>query len=319
MTSVEPTMARPEKEIPQKAPLEVAELAKELRALRRQSGLTYKELSLRSHYSAASLSIAASGNSAPKWEIVRAFVNGCGYEGDMGTWKRATRRAREASGIVDLASVDTEDTGEHALPPQGIAAVGAVFPRPRNVRRRLPPPSTPPMALPQPDGLLSLVRQFVETHEGDELQRVTSPTVDYMHTALALCTTPKDVMDLMRELVNDKGLTISQLERRSKDVYPISGATFSQVLTGQELPTTEWLHIFLGACGLEEERTLIWHHTVTRIKIANLRHRSTPPAEQETAEASQIDRRRYMVLLTMMFLTTVCALLIGGAKALSWL
>lgn len=58
-------MARPENEIPTTAPMEVAELARELRALRRGAGLTYKDLAAKSHYSAAALSTAASGKTGP--------------------------------------------------------------------------------------------------------------------------------------------------------------------------------------------------------------------------------------------------------------
>lgn len=83
----------------------------------------------------------------------------------------------------------------------------------------------------------------------DDAQRVSSLTVDHIHTALALCTTPSDVLAVMREMVRDKGLTIGDLERRSKEIYPISGATYAHVLSGNELPTTEWLHIFLRVCG----------------------------------------------------------------------
>ncbi|MEW2556865.1 hypothetical protein AB0957_34750 [Streptomyces zhihengii] len=131
------------------------------------------------------------------------------------------------------------------------------------------------------------MKQFMEYHQADELERVTSPTVDHTHTALALCTTPEDVLSLMRELVASKGLSMSDLERRSAEFYPISAATFGTVLNGQDLPTTEWLHIFLTACGLEAERTLIWHHTSTRIKIANLRHRRTPPPLTEPAAVKE--------------------------------
>lgn len=94
---------------------------------------------------------------------------------------------------------------------------------------------------------------------------------DYMHTALALCTTPEDVIELMNELVSDKNLSIQELEERSRKHFPISDTTFTQVLSGSQLPTTEWLYIFLSACGLEEERTVMWHFTVTRIRIAQMR------------------------------------------------
>lgn len=45
------------------------------------------------------------------------------------------------------------------------------------------------------------------------------------------------------------------------------------MLSGNTLPTTEWLHIFLSACGLEEEDTVMWHFTVTRIRISEMRQR----------------------------------------------
>ncbi|MCX4818490.1 helix-turn-helix domain-containing protein [Streptomyces sp. NBC_01142] len=280
-------MARPEKEIPAKTPMEVAELARELRAIRRGSNLTYKQLSERCHYSAAALSTAASGNAVPKWDIVEAFVRGCGYTGSLDTWSRLhknalvraageeSHKAAAARISEDEQAADAEDRSE---------TTGSIrLPRPR--RRIVPDPEG---AIPgQPDGLLALVQQFMEHHQPDELERVTSPTVDHMHTALALCTTPEDVLSLMRELVADKGLTISDLEKRSATFYRISAATFSHVLTGKELPTTEWLHIFLTACGLEAERTLIWHHTATRIKIANLRHRNTPPPLNQPVKESR--------------------------------
>ncbi|MFG3498733.1 helix-turn-helix domain-containing protein [Streptomyces sp. NPDC047928] len=273
-------MARPENEIPAGTPMEVAELAREMRALRRRVRLTYKELAVKSHYSAAALSTAASGRGVPKWEIVEAFVRGCGYTGDLGMWIRLHRNAmaRAAGEESRKSAVRAEDEATEAggddraegaggLRPGAAGALRLPRPRRRIVR-------DPNAAIPaQPDGLLALVQQFMEHHQPDELERVTSPTVDHMHTALALCTTPRDVLSLMRELVTEKNLTIGDLEKRSQPLYPISGATFSHVLNGDELPTTEWLHIFLTACGLDPERTLIWHHTVTRIKIANLRHR----------------------------------------------
>lgn len=123
----------------------------------------------------------------------------------------------------------------------------------------------------QSEGLLALVQQALEHERADP--RVTKVmAADHTHTALALCTTAEDVIELMNELVREKGLSIPELVERSHDIYRISEATFAQVLSGNQLPTTEWLYIFLYACGLEEDRTVIWHFTVTRIKIANMRH-----------------------------------------------
>ncbi|OEJ21676.1 hypothetical protein AS594_39925 [Streptomyces agglomeratus] len=132
-------MARPEKEIPVETPMEVAELAHELRALRRGSNLTYKDLSARSHYSAAALSTAASGNGVPKWEIVEAFVRGCGFTGDMGSWQRLYRNA--------VARLRLTLSRQRAGPP-----ADAVIPA-------------------QLDGLLALVQHSMEAHQGDAVPR----------------------------------------------------------------------------------------------------------------------------------------------------
>ncbi|MFE5538356.1 helix-turn-helix domain-containing protein [Streptomyces sp. NPDC056492] len=287
-------MARPEKEIPPEALMEVAELARELRALRRRSNLTYRELASTSHYSAAALSLAASGQRAPKWEVVEAFVRGCGYGGDLRSWRRIHRRALASEAgrkaREDVGSAD--DTAEGDADTSTGADTAAV--------------TEDPSPFPAPaDGLLALVQQFVETHPRDELQRVTSPTVDRVHTALALCTTAQDVLSVMRELVADKGLTIATLEKRSGRIYQISAATFTAVLNGKDLPTTEFLHIFLTICGVEEERTLIWHHTVTRIKIAALRHRPSPPPAAAPVSAETPDRLVSIVRLVWLLLLGV--------------
>jgi transcriptional regulator with XRE-family HTH domain len=274
-------MPRPEKDIPATAPMEVAELARELRTLRRSSGMTYKDLSAKSHYSAAALSTAASGKSVPKWEVVESFVRGCGFTGDLTTWKRlhqnaqARAKTEEAAARAKIRAAETEGADSEKTEERTEQHQPRLLPR----RKAVTEPSVVPA---QPDGLLTLVQQFMDAHMQldtrlpDEVQRISSLTIDHVHTALALCTTPKDVLTVMRELVADKGLSIGDLERRSRPFYPISGATFAHVLNGDELPTTEWLNIFLRACGVDQERTLIWHYTVTRIKIANLRHRTTP-------------------------------------------
>ncbi|MER6291265.1 helix-turn-helix domain-containing protein [Streptomyces sviceus] len=289
-------MARPEKEIPANAPLEVKELAGELRVLRRRAGLTYQNLSSKSHYSTATLSAAASGNTVPKWEVIRSFVRACGVtdKDELDRWKRlyedAHARVEVDKVVMDkVVTVDPTPAPQEAVTePEADKSNGSSWrgrktaESPTSVQSQLDDTTIVPEL---PDGLLALVRHFVDYHAQleskfpDDAQRVKSLTVDHLHTALALCTTPGDVLSLMREVVADKGLTIGDLERRSKPFYPISGATFAQVLNGTELPTTEWLHIFLRACGVNQEHTLIWHYTITRIKIATLRHRTsdTPP------------------------------------------
>ncbi|MBK3547276.1 MULTISPECIES: helix-turn-helix domain-containing protein [Streptomyces] len=312
-------MARPEKGIPATAALEVAELARELRALRRSSGLTYKELSDRSHYSAAALSTAASGKTVSTWLVVEAFVRGCSPTADLTTWRRLYQNAqtradadaaRAKTKVAEITTAENDKAEDRAEP----------FPHLRLGTRRktATEPETVPAA--QPDGLLALVQRFMDVHgqlnaqTPDDLQRVSSLTLDHVHTALALCTTPRDVLDVMNELVAHKGLTIGDLERRSQAAYPISGATFAHVLGGDELPTTEWLAIFLRACGVDQERTLIWHYTTTRIKIAQLRHRTTPPPLIPTLGEPE-SKAKYRERMLMMALGVASILMAIGISA----
>lgn len=77
-------MARPETPIdPRDGPL--AEFAAKLRDLRKQAGLTYRELARRAHCSPSALSQAASGRKLPTWEVTKSFVEGCG--GDQQHWR----------------------------------------------------------------------------------------------------------------------------------------------------------------------------------------------------------------------------------------
>lgn len=301
-------MARPEKDIPDSTPMEVAELARELRALRRSSGMTYKDLSRKSHYSAAALSTAASGKSVPKWEVVESFVRGCGFTGDITTWSQLYRNAAARAKTEEAAAKAKVRVAEAGTTEATRAEERVEAHQPRvHVRRKAvtEPQETIPA---QPDGLLALVQQFMDAHiqlnvrEFDDPTRTGHFNVDHVHTALALCTVPEDVLSVMRELVADRNLTIGDLERRSRAVYPISGATFAHVLNGNELPTTEWLNIFLRACGVDQERTLIWHYTVNRIKIAQLRHRQTPPPLVAVpGESVELSDRDWVDTLTLLF------------------
>ncbi|MGW7645491.1 helix-turn-helix domain-containing protein [Streptomyces bobili] len=318
-------MPRPEKDIPATAPMEVAELARELRSLRRSTGLTFKDLAGRSHYSAAALSTAASGRTVPKWEVVESFIRGCGVTGDLTTWKRLHQNAQARAKTEEAAAKTIVRGAEADAPENDKPEDRAEIRHPRILARRKAV-TDPQAVLPtRPDGLLVLVQQFMDAHMQldarlpDEAQRVSSLTVDHVHTALALCTTPKDVLSVMRELVADKGLTIGDLERRSRPFYPISGATFANVLNGEELPTTEWLNIFLQACGVDQERTLIWHYTVTRIKIAHLRHRQTPPPLVATLGEPENPRKYKERMLTMWLgvASTIAAVVITTVQVLS--
>ncbi|MBM9506416.1 nSTAND1 domain-containing NTPase [Actinacidiphila acididurans] len=61
--------------------------AADLRLLREKAGSpTYRQLALRAHASAASLSVAASGRKLPTLAVTMAYVEGCG--GDTGAWRQ---------------------------------------------------------------------------------------------------------------------------------------------------------------------------------------------------------------------------------------
>ena len=274
-------MARPEKEIPTDIPMSFKSLVTEMRNLRRDSTLTIQALAKTTGYSTAALSGATAGKKVPSWELTAAFVMGCGYKGDMERWKRAHRAA---SRDVKGSSV-SEDTGEHQLPR--LTNIVPLLRRASDSANQ----AAPMVPLP-PDGLLALVQQASRFERRDK--RVSSVTsADHMHTALALCTTPEDVIELMNELVDDKNLSIQELEERSRKHFPISDTTFTQVLSGSQLPTTEWLYIFLSACGLEEERTVMWHFTVTRIRIALMRQ-----AQRGAFKKSRRRRRELREMIT---------------------
>lgn len=85
------------------------------------------------------------------------------------------------------------------------------------------------------------------------------------------------------------------------------------MLNGSELPTTEWLNIFLRACGIEQERTLIWHYTMTRIKISNIRHRETPPPLVATLgepDYAMVYRYKMLMVFAMAFCVLVTTMFV---------
>lgn len=73
----------------------VAELASQLRRLRADAGApTYRSLAMRTHYSATTLSRAASGATLPSLDVVLAYARACG--GDIAQWKQRWEQASAA-------------------------------------------------------------------------------------------------------------------------------------------------------------------------------------------------------------------------------
>jgi transcriptional regulator with XRE-family HTH domain len=103
-------MGRREREL---SPGPLIEFAGDLRRLRSDSGLTYRELERRAGYSASALSAAASGQSLPTLEVLLAYVGGCG--GEARNWQRRWE-------LLSGAWRDAERTAP-PLPPRGLPAV----------------------------------------------------------------------------------------------------------------------------------------------------------------------------------------------------
>jgi transcriptional regulator with XRE-family HTH domain len=84
-----------------------AELARRLRELRDQSGLTMRQVAAKSGYSQATLSTAESGRRTPTWEVTEAFAQSCGA--DAREWRQLWEMAaRSAPSEPDARAADIE-------------------------------------------------------------------------------------------------------------------------------------------------------------------------------------------------------------------
>jgi transcriptional regulator with XRE-family HTH domain len=84
-------MPRPERSIDaSEGP--IAKFAVDLRQLRAESGITYRDLADRAHFSKATLSAAAAGHRLPTWEVTQAYVEACG--GDVEVWRERWEAVR---------------------------------------------------------------------------------------------------------------------------------------------------------------------------------------------------------------------------------
>ncbi|HEY3513003.1 MULTISPECIES: helix-turn-helix transcriptional regulator [Kribbella] len=107
---------------------DVERFAAALQRVRRQAGVTYRELAERAHYSHPHLIRATSGKQLPTWEVAAAFLGGCGVPVDLlpvwrRRWEEASRDPRDIVGLLEGAG-SLEDLG---------AAVAALA-QPRSLR-----------------------------------------------------------------------------------------------------------------------------------------------------------------------------------------
>jgi WD40 repeat protein len=109
-------MPRPERPLDDSNDV-LAGFAGDLRQLRETAGSPrYRELARRAHYSASTLSEAASGKRLPSLEVTLAYVRAC--DGDIDEWET---RWREVAAKVTSAS-KADDTGE--APYAGLRSLG---------------------------------------------------------------------------------------------------------------------------------------------------------------------------------------------------
>jgi transcriptional regulator with XRE-family HTH domain len=107
---------------------DVEAFAAALQRVRRQAGLTYRELADHAHYSHAHLVRATSGKHLPGWDVTAAFLAGCGVPDELlPVWRRHWETiSRDPQDIAELLhdAETLEDLG---------AALSALA-RPRSLR-----------------------------------------------------------------------------------------------------------------------------------------------------------------------------------------
>ncbi|GII85136.1 hypothetical protein Ssi03_31260 [Sphaerisporangium siamense] len=101
---------------------ELLRFAADLRLLRKKAGdPTYRQLARRAHYSAATLSEAASGRRLPTLAVTLAYVGACG--GDAGEWEERWREL--SAGTPPGGAAEATGEGEAHSPYVGLAALQA--------------------------------------------------------------------------------------------------------------------------------------------------------------------------------------------------
>lgn len=279
---------RPLKPLSDETDPRIAAVAKALRGLRSRAGLSLRELGAKCNYSPATLSIAASGKSLPSWEVVEAYVKGCGGKEDeltrirnvwnqanadprAGHQKPAPSRANRARGGTRRA---------HRSPGTSFADVVTQPERDRGPASNTPAPARTPVPTARRTGTPQATVRLRDP--GDSLPQLVHQahliSNNSAYTALDLCSTPQHFIELLERLRTTSGLSLRELSNRCKlNSYPVSKSTLHDLLKGRELPSTDLLHAFLHSCGCDAEDWMAWHQTRTRLKIAQLLTQTNRP------------------------------------------
>lgn len=275
-------MARPESPIWVGASPENRSLVLAMRELRTEKGMPYTTLAPLCHYSVATLSTAASGKKVPSWEVVKAYVLGCDPDTDLTQWRSLWDAARLAG---------------NPRPAPAAPAVAPAAPNRRERRRRQRHPDPQPLELPS-ESLAELLRTATISMPRQSHQRPGRD--DTMRTALMLCTTPADFTGLLRDLRQHADLSVREISDVASQRHgiPISKSAVHDMTSGGKLPTTEQLHAYLLACGIDRDETTMWHHTATRLKISQIREAGRPTATPIRAAFEKISHIGFEALMT---------------------
>ncbi|MFF4802465.1 helix-turn-helix domain-containing protein [Streptomyces sp. NPDC001351] len=104
------------RQLPLEGDSEVVCLARLLRELRGESGLTLRQLARKTGYSASTLSNAEGGRRLPSWEVLEAYVQGCGQESTPWIVRWRAARREDAGGSAPSSSSDTSDVPDDTPP-----------------------------------------------------------------------------------------------------------------------------------------------------------------------------------------------------------
>ncbi|MGW8988324.1 helix-turn-helix domain-containing protein [Streptomyces zhihengii] len=317
---------RPQKPIAADADPRVAALAEALRSLRQRAGLSLRELAAHTHYSAATLSNAASGRNLPHWGLVQVYARGCSASANdvqrlRLLWESASAAKEDRTGTsaTPRSATPESDTPRHWLGrrppsvPTELSFADVVSPDKPAHQPTAPPPRLAPAQGRRPAPAPQ--RELPPHDPGDSLPglvRQARRMSTSAHPGLELCTTPKHFIDLMENLRQTSGLSLRDLSNRCKHRgYAVSKSTLHDLLNGRELPSTEVLHAFLHATGSDPDDWMTWHQTRTRLKIAQLLN---DPKARTTV--GMMSRDRFTRSAT---LTAITALLITAQIILAFL
>lgn len=248
---------RPEAQVdPEAGPVQA--FASGLRQLRKSAGLTYKQLSVDTHYASNTLSQAADGKRLPSREVTRAFVEACG--GDWQEWEARRRQVLSRLGQ------------DGSQPGTGEPAVSSPDARQDPARPGAPEPSLLlPLAGPEAGAVRFFAQASLEGAGPAEPPALpeggaSSGTAQTIARPEAI-SSPAQLAAALSELRERSRLTVRELAR----LCELPTATVGGYLTGAHLPTPKiadsGFMFLLEALGVRGGDLEAWREAVERVRV----------------------------------------------------